>query len=497
MSATIVRAGWVAARLSQTAEECDGPGVICSNPWGLFAVLDNAGELRLHLRLKSLTNPADPSCVFKKKVTIASDGWSRLELSIAGTMATVSLNGAVVGSGVDVSGPRTAPGDTKSYLPRSGFAALGGGPDYSTDLSFDNFTVTGSSLCPSTPPTAGMTIVGVACGLDVPGLAFDIIGQRIMLRSDHSLCISQAPGNSSTPGLVLAKCSATDTTQDFVYERAQSTLRPAAGPSPAAPSPWQTFTPGQGVPYGKPYKAGDTLTAVRHIARSTAAPFQEEETLEFKVNGVSQGMLKMPELLPDDVVGCVGSCVGAETVTATAPAAFSTSAKAHGRDVAIGAGGATASWSGAKSCNEVALLDGTNRSFSVKLSGSASFVDFGWCSPTLDPAGGWASGAVSGWMGGQGPGKDWIYRSSGAFKASSDERGDVGAKKFCLETVERTDRGQVRPWAAATLSSCATPPGTSACAPWPSCGGAVAYDAELGLLRTSADTTGMCFGVCK
>ena len=77
------------------------------------------------------------------------------------------------------------------------------------------------------------------------------------------------------------------------------------------------------------------------------------------------------------------------------------------------------------------------------------------------------------------------------------DRGDVGAKKFCLETVERTDRGQVRPWAAATLSSCATPPGTSACAPWPSCGGAVAYDAELGLLRTSADTTGMCFGVCK
>ena len=126
----------MAVRLSQTAEECDGPGVICSNPWGLFAVLDDAGELRLHLRLKSLTNPADPSCVFKKKVTIASDGWSHLKLSITGTMATVSLNGAVVGSGVDVSGPLTAPGasDPRSIRspPRSFFLRGPGGPVHPT-----------------------------------------------------------------------------------------------------------------------------------------------------------------------------------------------------------------------------------------------------------------------------------------------------------------------------------------------------------------------------
>lgn len=61
--------------------------------------------------------------------------------------------------GIDVSGPKTAPGATKSYLPKSGFVALGGGPDYSTTLAFDNFTVgapisggPGGSICRGVAP---------------------------------------------------------------------------------------------------------------------------------------------------------------------------------------------------------------------------------------------------------------------------------------------------------------------------------------------------------
>jgi hypothetical protein len=75
LSASSTAIGWIAARVSQTAEECDGPGVICSNPWGLFAVVDNIGQLRLHLRLAQLANADDPSCVFKTNVTIADNGW--------------------------------------------------------------------------------------------------------------------------------------------------------------------------------------------------------------------------------------------------------------------------------------------------------------------------------------------------------------------------------------------------------------------------------------
>lgn len=207
---------------------------------------------------------------------------------------------------------------------------------------------------------------------------------------------------------------------------------------------------------------------------------------------------QMPALLPADVVGCMGTCLGATTVTAVEPAAFSAAAAAHGKHLTIAAGGATASWSeGGTSagCNEVALLQQTNLSFSVKVSGAAQFLDFGWCSPSLDPGGSWPSAAETGWMGEQGVGKDWIYRSSGWFKASTAASSTAaGARKLCLETVTTTDRGQVRPWAAATLSECSKPCSDSS---WsPSCGGSVFYDAELGLLRTAADTTGMCFGVC-
>ena len=267
--------GWIAVRLSQTAEECDGPGVICSNPWGLFAVLDDIGELRLHLRLKQLTDPHADSCVLKAAASISADGKSSLKLSVQGTMATLSMNGEVIASELDVSGPKTAPGITKSYLPQAGFAALGGGPDYSTDLSFDNFTVgppsgsTGSGSICSRAPSAGMAVVGVPCGLDVPGLSFDIEPaanghQRIKPRLDHTLL-----AGSAVAGLNLEKCNETaDPRQDFVYNRSQATVSSAVT-APVNPSPWQGFTPGQGKPYGKPFTAGDVVTAIRHFSQST------------------------------------------------------------------------------------------------------------------------------------------------------------------------------------------------------------------------------------
>eukprot|EP01051_Picozoa_sp_SAG22_P004092 SAG22_NODE_212_length_15072_cov_3.109197_4_plen_187_part_00 len=169
-----------------------------------------------------------------------------------------------------MSGPKTAPGATKSYLPKTGFAALGGGPDYSTTLSFDNFSVgppvsggPGGSLCHAAPLAAGMAVVAVPCGLDVPGLAFDIdvAAQRIMPRSDHSLCIARS--NSSR--LVLQACKSTaSASQAFIYNRAAAVIRPAsAAPPPSNPSPWAKFTPGEGVPYGAGFKIGDTLTGVQ------------------------------------------------------------------------------------------------------------------------------------------------------------------------------------------------------------------------------------------
>ena len=187
-------------------------------------------------------------------------------------------------SGIDVSGPKTAPGATKSFLPKSGFAALGGGPDYSTVLSFDNFSVAapillpqsggpGGSICRGEAPVAGMDIVAVPCGLDVPGLAFDIdaSSQRIFLRSDHQLCIGKSnssgsgtitsqTGNGGSGRLELQACMPRSTGQAFVYDRAKAFIHPATSATPKTPSPWDTFTPGEGVHYGAGFKAGDKLT---------------------------------------------------------------------------------------------------------------------------------------------------------------------------------------------------------------------------------------------
>lgn len=135
-------------------------------------------------------------------------------------------------------------------------------------------------------------------------------------------------------------------------------------------------------------------------------------------------------------------------------------------------------------------------SYSVELKGSANFVDFGFCAPSINPSGNWPSPAPIGWMGEQGTDKAWFFRKSGLFKASTAEgAAQGGGEKFCLETETTTDRGQVRPWELATLSTCSKPCADSSWAP--SCGGSVFYDAELGYLRTAADTTGMCFGVCE
>ena len=146
--------------------------------------------------------------------------------------------------------------------------------------------------------------------------------------------------------------------------------------------------------------------------------------------------------------------------------------------------------------HQVALLDHTNMSYSVELKGSATFVDFGFCAPTINPSGSWPSPSPTGWMGEQGTDKSWIFRKSGLFKASTaGAAAQGGGEKFCLETVTQTDRGQVRPWELATLSTCSKQCADSSWAP--SCGGSVFYDAELGYLRTAADTTAMCFGVCE
>jgi hypothetical protein len=95
--------GWVAGRTGGDPE-CDGPSPICSNPWGLFAVLSRrAGGwgLRLHQRLKDIDNPtaalyACPGtgtpgqhfCEAGNTTGIdAAQDWVRIELTVRGTRA--------------------------------------------------------------------------------------------------------------------------------------------------------------------------------------------------------------------------------------------------------------------------------------------------------------------------------------------------------------------------------------------------------------------------
>lgn len=72
---------------------------------------------------------------------------------------------------------------------------------------------------------------------------------------------------------------------------------------------------GQGVPYGQHYAGtgskGFNVTALQHSATE----------LEFRVDGVSQGIVRTKEPMPADLVGCISVCPS--------------SGHAHGREVAL------------------------------------------------------------------------------------------------------------------------------------------------------------------
>ena len=71
--------------------------------------------------------------------------------------------------------------------------------------------------------------------------------------------------------------------------------------------------PGQGVPYGAAYGAGDTVSAILHSATQ----------LEFLLNGASQGVVTLPAPgIPVGVVGCAGVCSPGSSAAATLSAAL-------------------------------------------------------------------------------------------------------------------------------------------------------------------------------
>lgn len=535
--------GWLGAHIGGNSE-CDGPAPICSTPWGLYAVIDNsptlkeansvAGgwELRLHLRLTEINTPS--AAIFKTAISSGSTngGWVRVELTLHGARATVRINNKLVASNVDVSGPLVAPGASKSFLPPAGWAGLGGGRDYSTDLYFDNFSVTPvetATLPSSATPAgasvskcaanvqAGMPVVGVPCGLDVPGIAWDLTpvpgsppnasssGAKVVtvsLRTDPTLCVARAG-----TALVLSLCNASEPAQVFNYSRLHATIasgvRPGGGGGGKPVSPWQTFTPGQGMAYGNTFGHGSIVTVIRHLPQH-----QEAETLEFLVDGKSQGAVTMPLDLPEDVVGCVGMCSiggGSASISAVAPATFATAASGHGPDVTVDSAGGVATWP-ANGCNQIAVVNPNstsvaNPSYTVKINdattGSADaavFIDIGWCSRGLDPTGKeWPAGppgpAEAHWMGEQGIALDWIYRSGGEFKASTNGTGGSARIEdaWCLPPDDDFNRGDVRPWEPATIGKCNALPGTAG----------VHWDVELGALYADVNTAAqLCFGVC-
>ena len=516
LPSTSAALGWIGARIGGNSE-CDGPAPICSTPWGLYAVLDNspggaargagaAGrwELRLHLRLTEIDTPSAALFTATIVPNAADGGWATVELTVQGATATVVVNGKTVAAGVDVAGPPDAPGASKSYLPPAGWVGLGGGRDYSTDLYFDNFAVSpvqttlGVATAASSPPSvskcaavvqAGMPLVGVPCGVDVPGIAWDLnpvpgsppnanaSGTKtvtISPRAAPHLCTTRV-----STALELAPCNATNPLQRFNYSRPLGTVSsgvsPGGGGGGRPVSPWQTFTPGQGIKYGAGFGYGATITVVRHLPQH-----QEAETLEFLLNGKSQSNLTMPLDLPADVVGCIGMCslgaAGGASITAVAPATFIAGASAHGPDVTVHPAGTTATWS-ERGCNQIAVLDPKSAdvadpSYTITINasgvgarggggggggdggggGGALFVDVGWCSPRLDPTGkDWLDGppgpAEANWMGEQGVGMDWVYRSGGGFKASTNGTGGTAPieHNFCLPPDDDFNRGEVRP----------------------------------------------------
>ena len=206
------------------------------------------------------------------------------------------------------------------------------------------------------------------------------------------------------------------------------------------------------------------------------------------IHQATQERAWFPRAHEANAVGCVAVCQGAMTARAMAPALFGPEASQHGAAVEVQPGGGSAMWRGS-SCNQVAFLQPLppqpdfpqTVSYSVMLEGSADFVDIGWCSPSLDATGkSWVSAGGYGlWMGAQGPGKDWIFRKSGLFKASDSPDPAAVAPRFCLPDDDKFDRSTVRPWEPAVLSTTRCG-GSCAGSSWAPCGGSVFFDVELG-----------------
>ena len=97
-----------------------------------------------------------------------------------------------------------------------------------------------------------MPLVGVPCGLDVPGLAWVMAPApggagpvRVRPRAAPHLCAAQGTANGS---LELAPCSAAaDAAQDWNYTQLSGAVVLAAAPAvkPGRVDPWERFTPGQ------------------------------------------------------------------------------------------------------------------------------------------------------------------------------------------------------------------------------------------------------------
>ena len=101
--------------------------------------------------------------------------------------------------------------------------------------------------------------------------------------------------------------------------------------------------------------------------------------------------------------------------------------KGRAGSIAIWGGAAVGSKSPGTACNQVALLTNSSRSFWMVLGQRANpWTDLGWCSSSLDTSGKSWAGPKPSWIGYQGKGAAWLYRSTGLFKASSAPDHDQG-----------------------------------------------------------------------
>ena len=121
--------------------------------------------------------------------------------------------------------------------------------------------------------------------------------------------------------------------------------------------------------------------------------------------------------VPADL-GAIGLHVlGARPTNATQSARFD--AQRHGAAVVLSSNNAQAVWSAAGSCNQVALLGKNTTSYWVQIQDMHTFLDLGWCAADLDYTGQTWVGPEPKWLGYQGPGRAYLYRAGGRFKAST------------------------------------------------------------------------------